>query len=218
MTTKINIPVVSAVATLCGVALLLFFAQRHQTANSQRPADTVVTVEPPIDEIAYYNQLAGEYLASLPLDKRVLLTRIDSTHHHILYFETGNRPSCYCYDLETLITTVLFGGDNGFYAGTKLLIIGPVSDWRLIEDRVVFIAPNNAPGAEKPEAFVSFEMDLQTYAVSFLCQAAEISFVDDSRMRILTAKKMLKNIFTGENIYSTNERSFDLASRSLLPE
>lgn len=70
------------------------------------------------DDIAYYEQVAEEFMALLPSDKRVIARLIDGSNHHIIYYETTDNPSCYCYDLETQNTSVLFSSDAGWYAAS----------------------------------------------------------------------------------------------------
>jgi|GEM_PF-2502713 hypothetical protein len=209
--TPINIPIVSIVATVSCLAMVLFFVlNRRQAEPPVVVADTVESEEEPFDEIAYYNQLASEYIETLPMDKCIIATLIDSVNHNIVYYETASHPSCYSFDLETLTTTVLFGGENGFYVDTKLLIVGTIKKWERIDDRIVFIASNVAPGADYPEETFVFSMNIYTHQMAFVACVADADFVDNGQVRLRTARLLYRNLFTGEGVYDERETLVDL--------
>lgn len=199
---KINLPVVLVVATLCGAAMVLFFVDRGRHAEPvvEETADTIV--EEPFDEIGYYEQEADEFIRMLPSDKRVLARMVDSVNHNIVYIESGSRPSCYSYDLESHATDVLFGGSDGFYIGTKLLMLGAVKDWRRVGDRVVFIAENNAPDVEYPSSYEVFSMDLYTHGMQVVDCCAGAYFSDSTHLTIITAHYLYRKLFTDEPVYT----------------
>lgn len=209
--TPVNVPVVIIVAILCALSMTLFFLQRQHREEPVVDVADSAEQEEPFDELAYYNQLAGEYLSALPMDKRVVATLIDSVNHCIVYYETSSHPSCYSYDLESLTTMVLFGGENGFYVGTKLLIVGSIQEWRRIGDRVVFVASNRAPGVEYPEKTLVFSMNLYSHQLAFLYCVAEAGFVDDTHLSVVTARFLFRNFLTREPVYNQTEKTLELS-------
>ena len=204
--TSLNLPVVLTVATLCGIAMVLFFIRhgREMSAAEVEVADTIV--EEPFDEIAYYHQLADEYDMLIPSDKRVVARLIDSVNHQIVYFESGSRPSCYSYDLESQTTSVIFGGSNGFYVGTQLLMLGSIDSWQRVGNRIVFIAENNAPEAEYPSAYEVFSIDLYTHSMEFIDRGAAAYFPDSNHVTIVSAQLIYRKLFSDEPVY--NETSY----------
>ncbi len=203
--TPINVPVVATVALLSGLSMVLFFVHQNRHTVAEPVAEDTVVYEEPFDEIAYYSQVAGQYLSSLPMDKRVIATLIDSQNHNIVYYETTSHPSCYSYDLESLTTSVLFGGDNGFYAGTKLLILGTIQEWCRVGDNVFFIASNRAPAIEYPEETLVFSLDLSSRKLRFHRCVAEAHFVDGDAVSLVVANMMYHKLFSGDPVYSTAE-------------
>lgn len=151
------------VTLMCGVAIVFFFAKQDNPVV-QDPLDTVEPiVVQDTDDMEYYNQTADWYLSILPEDKVVVARLIDSVNHYIIYFEKTEHPSCYCYDLESMTTSVIFGGESGFYIGTKLLIIGRILDWIREGDMVTFVAENRAPESTFSESIVVFSLNIYTH-------------------------------------------------------
>ena len=198
---KLNWPVVIAVAMLCGASLALFFIQRERQAPVEQPLADTVADEEPFDELGYYGQVADEFLATMPEDKRVIATLIDSVNHHILYFEGTDRPSCYSYDLESLTTSVLFGGENGFYCDTKLLIIGVIKDWLVVDDVVYFIAENRAPEADEISKVLVFSMNVYTHQLKYIDGGYGAAFRNGESIVVGKATLLYHSLFTGEDIY-----------------
>lgn len=198
---KINWPVVIAVTLLCGASLALFFIQRERSMPAEQPVADTVADEEPFDELGYYGQVADEFLATMPEDKRVIATLIDSVNHHILYFEGTDRPSCYSYDLESLTTSVLFGGENGFYCDTKLLIIGTIRDWLLVDDVVYFIAGNRAPEANEISKVLVFSMNVYTKELRYIDGGYDAAFRNGESILVGKATLLYHSLFTGEDVY-----------------
>lgn len=208
--TKLNWPIVIAVTLLCGASLTLFFIQRErQTTVEQIVIDTVASEEP-FAELDYYGQVADEFLATMPDDKRVIATLIDSVNHHILYFESTNQPSCYCYDLESLTTSVLFGGINGFYCDTKLLIIGTIRSWMLFGDEVYFIAENRAPETDVTSKVHLFSMNIYTHQLQYIDTGFDAAFRNDSTIVVGKASLIYHSLFTGEDVYDQTTVTYQL--------
>ena len=209
---------VLTVAALCGLSLTLFFIMRHRdplagaSANSEL-ADSVSAADEsePWSETQYYNQVADEYLALLPSDKVVVARLIDSVNHHILYFEKSDHPSCYIYDLESLTTAVLFGGENGFYCGTKLLITGNIQQWMRKGSTLFFIADNRAPETDYPIAALVFSMDIFTHQLEYIDRGARAYFPDDSHITVIKAKLLYRSFFTAEDHYTEAPVTYELS-------
>ena len=212
---KINIPVVLAVTVLCALSLVFFFSARRHAGPVSEIDSTIVPDSSQAalagdDEQAYYLQQADEYLALLPADKRIVATLIDSVNHHIVYFETSSHPSCYCYDLESLTTEVLFGGENGFYCDTKLLIAGTIRHFRQSGDWVWFIADNRAPEADIPNAVLVFALNLYTHQLHFFASGADAAFDADGHLILQQATLLYHSLFTGENVYDFHNATYNL--------
>ena len=164
----------TATAVLCGIAMTLFFVRHsNDTPPALEPAEPDSAQlcqmrESTLEEQAYYNEEADEYLKILPDDKALVLRLIDDSNHHIIYYEKSDAPSCYIYDLESLTTSVLFGGENGFYCDTKLLIIGAIQDWELDDSKLVFTAVNRAPEADSLRSSVVFTADIFSHELQFV--------------------------------------------------
>ena len=156
-----------------------------------------------IPELQYYEELADEFETTLPTDKRVVARLIDSANHHIVYFETTTAPSCYCYDLETLTTSVLFGGEMGFYIDTKLLILGNITSWMRVGEWVAFIATNRAPETAFPNAVHVFKLNLFDHSLEYIATGASSYFTGDSQVVVNKAKLLYRSLFTEEDVYTT---------------
>ena len=163
-----------------------------------------------IPELQYYEELADEFETSLPTDKRVVARLIDSANHHIIYFETTTAPSCYCYDLETLTTSVLFGGEMGFYIDTKLMILGNITSWMRVGDWVAFIATNRAPETSFPIAVHVFKLNLFDYSLKYIATGASAYFTDEGQVVVNKAKLLYRSLFTEEDVYTTAPMTFSL--------
>lgn len=206
-----NASVVLAVALLCGAALVLFFL-------SQRAAEPALSVPPrpsnvqaeDYDEQAYYHEVADAFLKTLPADKTPLLRLIDDTNHYLFYCEQGNAPSCYVYDLDRQTTSVLFAGENGFYCGTKLLIIGRIESWKQVGRLLFFVARNRAPEANFTSAVVTFYADVYTRKLSFLDIGSGAYFPDDTHMVVNKAALLYPGFFTLDDIYSITPVTYRL--------
>lgn len=204
----VNWPVVLAVTALCAVSMTLFFIQNHSSHNSaHNPVAPTADTEPSssqdwlLSDLDYYNQVADEYIDDLPSDKTLIARLVDSTMHHIVYFETTNHPSCYIFDLESLTTDVLFGGEEGFYCDTKLLIVGTIHQWMRLNDLVYFIADNRAPETSLPNAVLVFALNLRNRQLSFIDNGSEAEFRQPDRLRISHATLLYHSLFTGEDVY-----------------
>lgn len=203
---RLNWPVVLTTALLSGVALLLFFASQRRMAAPPivAAADTIAATDgDDYSELDYYNQLADDYLAMLPADREVVARLIDDNNHYIYYYEHSSNPSCYCYDLETLTTSVLFGGEEGFYCDTKLLIIGTIKEWRRCGDRLCFIAVNHAPEAGYADAVLVFALHIDTRRLDFIASAAGATFASDTQLTLQRARLLYVSLFTDEPVYTT---------------
>lgn len=211
VTVTFNLPITLAVALLSAAAMTLFFVdfRKDRESFSTNVTDTVVEEEP-FDELAYYREIADEYQQTLPDDRIVIARLIDSDNHYIYYFERSDQPSCYCYDLESLTTSVLFGGENGFYCDTKLLIIGRIQDWKTVGDWMLFIAKNRAPGIEYPDSTVVFSMQLYSRELQFIDMGAEAYFSDHAHLTVLKASLIYRSLFTGKGYYRTTSIKYEL--------
>lgn len=212
---NLNIPVVLAVTLLCALSLLLFFYSRQHTAHPVTIDSTLVrdssqSASADEDELAYYTQQADEYIALLPADKRIVATLIDSVNHHLVYYEISSHPSCYCYDLESLTTQVLFGGENGFYCDTKLLIAGTIRSFRQSGDWVWFIADNRAPETDIPNAILVFALNLYTHQLHYFASGSDAAFDADGRLILQQATLLYHSLFTGENVYDFHNATYNL--------
>lgn len=203
---KVNLPVVAVVTLLCAAGLTLFFL-------FWEPDETPVAPPPPIekddfDAKAYYNALADDFLRSLPDDKVPMVRLIDDTNHYVFYYEKSSTPSCYVYDLERRTTSVLFGGENGFYIDTKLLIVGAIEDWRLAGRLLVFVARNRAPERTYPTATVTFYVDIYTRQLTLVDYGANAYFPDDSHVVIYRAKYLYQGMFAPDDVYAKTPVSY----------
>lgn len=211
---RINIPVVVTVALLSAAALTLFFLSRQRNMPAQPAPDSTllqpVDTTPQTSELDYYGQLADEFLATMPQDKIILLTLIDSLNHHILYTETSNQPSCYLYDLESLTTSVLFGGENGFYADTKLIIPGAIQQWRVAQPWIIFIARNRAPETDYTNQTLVFSLNVESHQVQLIDTGAQASFSNDSTLTVTHATLLYHSIFSGDDVYDESTTTYRL--------
>lgn len=207
---RVNWTVVGAVALLCAVSLTLFFVLHSRSDAARQEAQLRQQLEADAAEdraaataaeILYYEQEADEYIASLPADKQLLARVVDSANHYIVYFERSEHPSCYLLDLESHTTSVLFGGENGFYCDTKLLIVGTIHDWMQVGDIVYFVADNRAPEASEHNAVVVFSLNLSSHALRYVDTGFEATFIQPDQLRIGHATLLYYSLFTGENVY-----------------
>jgi len=210
----INWNIVGTVALLCAVSLTLFFAGR---GRDRTPAEAVVTSASdslPSDtysDLDYFKEEAVQFEALLPLDKEIIVRLIDSVNHHIIYIEKDDMPSCYSYDLETLITSVLFAGEYGFYCGTKLLIPGKITDWKIVDGTIVFVAMNREPEAKYENATVVFSMDLHDHQLRYIDSGNRAFFVGDNYISIVKAQLLSRNFFFGEDRYREFTVNYELS-------
>ena len=177
MSGRINIPIVAATALICGTALVVFGLQHSKLVaqeSQQRLLDSIAEAQlaesriSTAEEQDYFNELADEYVRTMPDDKVLVARLVDDSSHYIYDYEKSNSPSCYIYDLESLNTSVLFGGENGFYCDTKLLIIGAIQDWQRNGDQLVFTAVNRAPETDSTRAFVVFTAGIYDHDLRFV--------------------------------------------------
>lgn len=162
------------------------------------------------DDMAYYEQVADEFMAMLPDDKRVIARLIDSSKHKIVYYETTESPSCYCYDLETQNTSVLFGSEAGFYIDTKLLILDKITECKRVGDWAVFIATNRAPETTVDNAVHTFGLNLIDHSMSYITIAAEAYFPNDTQLKVTRITWHYRSLFTNEDHYGTESTIYDL--------
>ncbi len=220
MSNRVNIPVVSVVAAVCGAALILFFLFYEKPQNGTVLNGSALTDAPEypagapdsesVSEVDYYNRIADEYLSTLPADKTVVARLVDDTNHRIYYIEKSNTPSCYVLDLDKQTTTVLFGGEQGFYCGTKLLIIGTIRSWKRVGSIIYFVADNRAPETDYSTATVVFFANLHTHELQYLDKGADAYFPDDNHLVLNRAILLYPGIFSGENIYSKVPVTYEL--------
>lgn len=199
------------VALLCTASLVLFF-NHHRAVASVAIVDTVVadTTGDVYSEQDYFNQMADEFEAVLPDDKVVLARLIDSVNHCVLYYETGYSPSCYSYDLESLTTSVVFGGENGFYSDTKLLMPGAVQQWRRVGDWVVFVTSNRAPETDITNAVIVFSLNVYNREILFIDKGSEALFSDSVTLTVNKSTLLYRQWFTGEDVYTTTTDTYKL--------
>lgn len=171
--------------------MAIFFLNRPSPVAPPPPLHQEEVVdEDSVTDLEYYSQVAEDYIKYLPSDKVVIATLIDDTNHYIYYFEKSRTPSCYIYDLETLTTSVLFGGDNGIYCDTKLLIVGAIQDWTYSGTLAAFAAENRAPETDYTTATVVFTANLLTHELKYIDRGADATFPDPSHVVINMAEPM----------------------------
>ena len=193
------------------VSLALAFVPVRSNDKTVETIEDTTTVDSSfLDDIAYYEQVAEEFMAMLPTDKKVIAKLVDSDNHHIIYYETTESPSCYCYDLETQNTSVLFGSEDGFHIGTKLMILGRIEDCRRVGERVVFIATNRAPEAGYADAVRVFELSLADHSLKYIATGADAYFASDTQLVVSQAKLLYRSLFTDEDVYTTAPTVYDL--------
>lgn len=208
---NINIPIVLTVAAISSLSLVLFFVGRQKDIDVAPVVLPVATDSTDmIDDISYYNQVADDFIATLPLDKRVIARLVDDTNHCVIYYESGFRPSCYLYDLESMTTSVIFGGGNGFYIDTRLLIVGSVSECRRVGEWAVFICTNDAPETNVMNAAMAFRLNVYTHEMVFVDEGAAIKFLSDTQLDVEEAHIDRVSFFTGETDFSYTHRQIDL--------
>ena len=173
-------------------------------------ADAIVADTDSFDEMAYYEQMAEEFVSMLPGDKQVIVKLIDGTNHHILYYETTECPSCYCYDLETQNTSVLFGSEDGFYIDTKLLILGKIMDCIRVDDWAVFVATNTAPEAGFDNAVHTFGLNILDHSMVYISTGASAYFPNDTQLVVTRMTWHYRSLFTNEDYYGTEAITYDL--------
>lgn len=216
MSRRINIPIVFSVAAICGAAMTVFFVNEHkkniaslqfEDTISEKVCTHVLTQE----ELDYYNDVASDYLKTLPDDKTVMEVLINDSIHHIYYFEKSFAPSCYAFDLESLTTSVLFGGVGGFYIDTKLLIVGSIIDWRRVGNNFVFIARNRAPEVDDTNNVLIFAVGMFDQSRLFIDNASEAYFTDDNHVLANYAKLLYQDQTSGRGVYSKYSVTIDLS-------
>lgn len=212
---SINWRVVGAVALLCCLSLALFFVQRGSTEDPMSVADTVVADTGTMDNYSdrdYYAEVANDFSSKLPSDKEIVATLIDDSCHYVVYYEKNSAPSCYLYDLETLTTEVLFGGENGFYAATKLLILGEVKCWQRVGNEIFFVAGNRAPESDYPSAILVFSLHLMSHKLTYIDVGANAYFPDPAHLVVIKAQLLHRNFFSNEDTYRQYAKTFELAT------
>ncbi len=205
-----NPRIVLIVTMLCIASLALFFLfwQPPQPAD---PIEVTSVGEPDdFNERAYYNSEADAFLQTLPEDKVPLLRLIDDSNHCVFYFERGEAPSCYIYDLDRHSTSVLFGGERGFYCDTKLLIVGAIEEWKLVGDLIIFVARNRAPENNYTNATVVFYTNIYTRQLVFVDYGANAFFPDDSHVVVNHAMLLYPGFFGEEDHYTVSPVSYRL--------
>ena len=208
---NINIPIVLTVAALSSLSMVLFFVDRQKNVDVApvvQPVETDSTDM--IDEIDYYNQVADEFIATLPLDKRVIARLVDDLNHHVMYYESALRPSCYLYDLESMTTSVVFGGGNGFYIDTRLLIVGTVTECRRIGEWAVFICTNDAPEATLMNAAIAFRLNVYSHEMVYIGEGSSIKFISDEQLDVEEAYVEYVSFFAGEASFSYSHKQIDI--------
>lgn len=166
--TKPNYKVIIPVVVMCTLSLAIFFVSHSDRRVEFVVANADVEDTDTYDETAYYIQQAEEFVTTLPSDKAVVASLVDKNNHHVIYYETTLHPSCYIYDLETMTTSVLFGGEEGFYIGTKLLILGSIRECNRMGDYAIFVATNNAPEAVDAGELHVFMMNLRDHSLKYV--------------------------------------------------
>lgn len=212
------------------ISLVVAFVPNHKRNNQQLLADSsqldsvceIIELE---DDVVYYDQVAEEFIAMMPSDKRIIAKLIDAQNHKVIYYETTENPSCYCYDLETQNTFVIFGSDagwdagissdgffepSGFYIDTKLLILGKIIDCRRVGDKAVFIATNKAPGVNYEKAVHTFELNLNDQSMRYIAFGASAYFNDNKQLVVNRAKLLYRSLFTNEDVYTTAPTVYEL--------
>lgn len=214
--TRLNLRIVIPVALMSIASVALSFvplikAERQTVLSAElQPSEIQTNNASGFDEIAYYEQVAEEFMSMLPTDKRVIARLIDSVNHHIIYYETTESPSCYCYDLETQNTSVLFGSESGFYIDTKLLILDKIIDCRRVGDWAVFIATNRAPETTIDNAVHTFGLNLFDHSMRYIAVAAEAYFPNDTQLQVTRITWHYRSLFTNEDYYGTESTTYDL--------
>ncbi|MBP5190381.1 MAG: hypothetical protein J6031_05655 [Bacteroidales bacterium] len=212
-TSRLNWPVVLTVAAMCALSMTLFFI-RHERVVDVQPVviNDTITPEPQEEsDLDYYNQLADEYIAMLPADKQLIARIVDSVNHHLVYYEKTDHPSCYILDLESQTTAVLFSSENGFYCGTKLLIIGTIHQWLRVGDIVYFIADNQAPDVTPSDAVYVFSLTLSDHRLDYVDTGYDARFIGSDKLLIGYATLLYHSLFTGEDVYDYRTETVDLS-------
>lgn len=208
---KVIIPV--ALMSIASVALAFVSGHErdsHQPVGSSFLQDSIDEAIELEDDMVYFDRLAEEFISMLPSDKRIIAKLIDAQNHKVIYYETTECPSCYCFDLETQNTSVLFGSETGFYIGTKLLILGTITDCIRVGDWAVFIATNNAPEAGYEDAVHTFGVNLTDHTMKYISKGAGAYFPNDSQLVVSSVTWHYNSLFTNEDYYGTETTTYDL--------
>jgi len=210
---KVNVPVVLTVTAICGTALLLFFLTWRPPVDLQPVATAdmaVADTAAPLSEREYYQQEAQEYLQMLPADKEPLLQLINDSCHCLLYCERGAFPSCYAYDLDLRTTEVVFGGSNGFYCDTKLLMLDSIVAWKHVDNLLVFVGSNCAPRHDFTNAAVAFYLNVHSRRMTVIDYGSSAYFASDSTLVVNKAKKVYPGLLGFSPIYSVTPSTWSL--------
>lgn len=205
-----NYSVIAAVAIVCSAAMILSFSRLHSLADRAIAADTTPVVDTHFDELDYYNQVADEYLPTLPADKALIARMVDEDNHYLFYYEKGDIPSCYIFDLETLTTSVLFGSEKGFRCDTTLVLAGRIQDWRRNGNMVTFVATNRASDAGYINAELVFSVNLVTRELFFIANGADAYFPDNYHVTVNKAKLNYHSVYSGEDVYIKTPYTYTL--------
>lgn len=233
----LDFKVVVPVALMSLVSLVLAFVPHHTSGNrqivdstfQQDSIDEAIEFE---DDAVYFDQLAEEFISMLPSDKRIIAKLIDAQNHKVIYYETTENPSCYCYDLETQNTSVLFGShaswytggetptgssahsdyleSQGFYIDTKLLILGKITNCQRVGDKAVFIATNQAPQTGYENAVHTFELNLNDHSMRYIATGASAYFSNDTQLVVNHAQLLYRSLFTDEDVFTTAPTVYNL--------
>lgn len=212
---NLNFKVIVPVALMSIASVVLAFVPHHkkehlQLAESSSLQDSIDEAIELEDDVVYFDQLAEEFISTLPSDKRIIAKLIDAQNHKVIYYETTECPSCYCYDLETQNTSVLFGSESGFYIGTKLLILGSITDCIRVGDWAAFIATNNAPEANYENAVHAFGVNLSDHSMKYISRGASAYFPNDTQLVVNRVTWHYRSLFTNEDYYGTESTTYEL--------
>lgn len=203
----LNLPVVVSVFAVAALAVFLVIA--YCPSPQLAVPEPVVEPEPVFDEVGYYNDEAALFEAALPADKEVVAQRIDSVNHRLYYIEHSDFPSCYSYDLDNRLTSVVFSGSDGFEADSMAFTIRKLDDWRWKDNCLYFVARNGMPNRNYTNETLVVWVNTDGDVFHYLDFGADAYFTDESHLVVVKAKFLHRKFFSSEDVYTQAPKTYE---------
>lgn len=213
---QINWKVVLAVAAVSAVVMVVALVAGRKPSPDRQRIDISETEHVPsqkenaAEEVGYYLDEAEFFIASLPEDKEVVLRRIDTANHRLYYIEKTRFPSCYCYNLDSRETSVVFSGEEGFAAKGNPYLVKEISDWRAEGNDVIFTAKNGARNRDYTNDALAFYLTTDNDMLHFVDYGSDTYFGNEERTLVVVKARYLRHkFFSRDELYELRRVVYD---------